>query len=89
MVWTINYLKSVQKELKKTDKNARERIREFLETKVANLENPRDLGKPLKGDKSEFWRYRVGEYRIICSIQDNSLTVLVVRIGHRKDVYRQ
>lgn len=88
MAWTINYLKSVQKELKKTDKNGRERIREFLETKVAHLENPRDLGKPLKGNKSEFWRYRVGEYRIICSISDSSLTVLVVRIGHRKDVYR-
>lgn len=88
MVWKINYLKSVQKTLRKADKNTRERIRDFLEAKVANLEDPRKLGKALKGNQSEFWRYRVGEYRIICEINDSSLTVLVVRIGHRKDVYR-
>ncbi len=58
-------------------------------SKVANLEDPRSLGKPLSGSLSGLWRYRVGSYRIIASIEDLDIRILVVKIAHRKEVYRQ
>jgi len=61
----------------------------FLSERVARVENPRSLGKPLQGSRfGEFWRYRVGDYRLICKIEDERLLVLVLRIGHRKEIYR-
>jgi mRNA interferase RelE/StbE len=59
-----------------------------LRDRLQPAENPRQLGKPLQGDKGGLWRYRVGDYRLICEIQDERITVLVLRVGHRKDVYR-
>lgn len=88
MAWTIEYLKSVQKTVKKIDPQTRQRIREYLEERVASLDDPRQLGKQLKGQFSEFWRYRVGDHRVICEIQDENLVILVVRIGHRKAIYK-
>ncbi len=60
----------------------------FLRERIRLAENPRQWGKPLDGDKVGLWRYRVGDYRLICDIQDERITVLVIRVGHRKDVYR-
>jgi len=88
VTWRIEYAQSVQKSVKKLDSGVRQRIREYLEHRVAQLDNPRQLGKPLKGEHTELWRYRVGDYRIICDIRDATLVVLVVRIGHRRTVYR-
>lgn len=87
MTWTIEYLASARKEVRKIDPQQRRRIRAYLEERVLALAHPRELGKPLKGELSELWRYRVGDYRIICQLQDERLVVLVVRIAHRKDVY--
>ena len=56
---------------------------------MAKLDDPRQLGKPLKGQHSELWRYRVGDYRVVCDLRDEVLVVLVVRIGHRKEVYEK
>lgn len=70
------------------DPPTRKRIRVFLEDRVASLSNPRDIGDPLKGELAGLWRYRVGDYRLICDIQDERVTVLVVRIGHRRQIYR-
>ena len=67
---------------------AQESIIHFLRERVQTAENPRQLGKPLHGDKGGLWRYRVDDYRLICDIQDERITILVVRVGHRKDVYR-
>ena len=65
------------------------RILKFVRERVAKLENPRSLGKPLQGSRlGEFWRYRVGDYRLICKIEDDRLLVLVLRSGHRKEIYR-
>lgn len=89
MVWKIEYLKSIQKEVRKIDRASQKKIREYLEVKVANMENPRDIGKALKGEMKELWRYRIGDYRAICEIQDNTITVLVIHIGHRKNVYKK
>jgi len=88
MTWTIEYIKSAQKAVKKIDPQIRKRIKKYLENRVATLEDPRQLGKSLTGQLSELWRYRVGDHRVICEIQDEKLVVLVVRIGHRKKIYR-
>jgi len=60
----------------------------MMDERVAVLENPRQLGKALKGPLGEFWCYRVGDYRILCDIQDRLVTILVVEIGNRREVYR-
>ena len=89
MVWRIEYAESVQKDVRKLDAQERKRIREFIEVKVALLEDPRSLGKPLSGGLSGLWRYRVGNYRVIANIEDRDVCILVVKIAHRKEVYRQ
>lgn len=87
--WTIEYLASVRKDVRRLDPLVRARLREFLEDRVASLEDPRSIGEALKGSElGEFWKYRVGDYRVICSIEDRVLRVLVVRIGNRREVYR-
>lgn len=87
--WKIEYDQEVLKELRKLDKQAVRRIDDYLNQRLTGLEDPRSLGKPLQGSKYEsLWRFRVGDYRIIANIEDQVLTVTVVKIGHRKDVYR-
>jgi len=75
-------------ELRKLDRSAQERIARFLSTDIESHEDPRGQGKPLTGGKAKLWRYRVGNYRVVCHIDDAERTVVVMRIGHRKDVYR-
>lgn len=89
MIWTIEYDILVQKTMRKMDPQIRQRIRTFLHDRLATLDNPRQTGSALQGSElGNYWRYRVGDYRIICDIQDHKLVVLVVEIGHRGDVYR-
>ncbi len=63
-------------------------ILSFLRDRLQPASNPRQWGKPLHGDKGGLWRYRVEDYRLICDIQEETITVLVLRVGHRKNVYR-
>lgn len=88
MAWTVDYTETVRKQLRKLDKQVTRRILDFLDERVAGAEEPRGMGKALTGPLGNFWRYRVGEYRIICDIQDGQLRVLVVQIGNRSEVYR-
>ena len=88
MAWTINYAKTARDQLRKLDKSAARRIVDFMDERVAVSDDPRRIGKALKGPLGDLWRYRVGDYRIICDIQDGVLTVLVLQIGNRKEVYR-
>jgi len=89
LVWKIEFARGVEKDLKKAGPEPARRILRFLREKVATLENPRSIGEPLHGPElGRFWKYRVGHYRIIASIQDSELIILVVRIGHRRNVYR-
>lgn len=74
-------------ELRKFDRSAQERIATFLSTRVHGQTNPREQGKALTGGKAQLWRYRVGAYRVVCHINDAERSVVVMRIGHRKDVY--
>ena len=89
MVWKIELDPAADRELGKIDPQIARRILTFLHKRVATLENPRSIGEALKGSKlGEFWKYRVGDWRIIASIEDSAVRILVVRIGNRKDVYR-
>lgn len=88
MVWTIDYTDTARKQLRKLDKQTARRILDFMDERIAGSENPRSAGKPLSGPLGSFWRYRVGDYRVICDIQDGALRVLVVQLGNRRDAYR-
>jgi len=88
LAWTIKVTKSAAKQLKKLDKLVQRRILSFLFHKVENSNNPRRQGKALRGKQGELWRYRVGDYRIICHLEDKSVTVLVLAVGHRKEIYK-
>ena len=84
----IDYADTAERQLSKLDKQTARRIVDFMDERVAGLENPRSTGKALTGPLGEFWRYRVGDCRVICDIQDGVLRVLVVQIGNRREVYR-
>lgn len=88
MVWRIDIDDKAKKELAGLDRTQAKRITTFLHERVAKLDDPRSIGEALKGSKlGDFWKYRVGDYRIIASIEDEALLILVVRIGNCKDVY--
>jgi mRNA interferase RelE/StbE len=89
MKWIIEFDPSAVKELDKLDPQQAKRILRFLFDRVANLDDPRSIGEALKGSRfNTLWKYRVGDYRIITSIEDNVTRILVVKIGDRKEVYR-
>ena len=89
MAWKIELTADAATKLARLDKQARLRIWNFLHQRLALIEDPRSLGKALHGPiLGEFWRYRVGDYRLICRIEDDRLVVLVLRLGHRREIYR-
>lgn len=87
MIWAIEFDDSAVKELRKLDKQAQSEILRYFRERIATKENPRRFGKALSHDLAGLWRYRVGHYRMICTIEDEKLIVLVIRVGHRKDIY--
>ena len=89
MAWRIEFEDQAKKELGKLDKQSALRITTFLRTRVEGRDDPRSVGQALKGGRlGELWKYRVGDYRIITSIEDDAVRVLVLKIGHRREVYR-
>lgn len=89
MAWRIELGRDAEKALDKLDRPVAQRILRFLYERVAPLDDPRSIGEALKGSQlGEFWKCRVGDYRIISRIEDGELRILVVRIGNRRDVYR-
>jgi mRNA interferase RelE/StbE len=89
MVWKVVVDEKALKVLQKLDKPIAARIIDFIETRLAVSENPRLLGAALHGSKlGDFWKYRVGDYRIIASIDDLEITIRVIKIGNRKEIYR-
>lgn len=88
MKWTISFDKYALKALSKIDKQNRNRILQFLKVDLLGLNNPRQIGKALKGKYKGMWRYRVGDYRIICEIVDNKLVILALEIEHRSSIYK-
>ena len=89
MAWKIEFDRAAVRELDKLDRQTTRRILAFLHGRVAALDNPRRLGEALKGSTlDEFWKYRVGDYRVIARIEDSAVRVIVVRVGSRDKVYR-
>ena len=88
MAWQIKYDKKAKKQLSKLPSQDKERIDAKLQ-EISELENPRERGKSLQGKYSDKWRYRIGNYRVICDIRDEELVILVVQAGHRKEIYKQ
>jgi mRNA interferase RelE/StbE len=89
LTWLIEIAESAQKDIRKLDRKVQKVIFHFLHERVETAADPRQIGKMLKGDLGELWRYRLSDYRIICDIQDKVVTVLVLRVRHRKSVYRR
>lgn len=87
MTWRVEFDDRARKELRKLDHQAQKRILKFLQDRIAPAEDPRQSGKALQGVLAGLWRYRVDDYRIIAHIEDQKITILVLRIGHRRDVY--
>jgi mRNA interferase RelE/StbE len=89
LAWRIEFDASARKEIEKLDRSVAARIIRFLRERVSLADDPRLLGHALKGERfGEFWKYRVGDYRVIARIEDQKLLILVIRIRHRSDVYK-
>jgi mRNA interferase RelE/StbE len=88
VTWRIEITRTAEKQVTKLDRTAQKSIPRFLRDRVVPAADPGSFGKPLHGEKRGLWRYRVEDYRLICDVQDEKITVLALEIGHRKDVYR-
>lgn len=88
MAWTIEVSEKAVRSLRKMDKQTARRIRDEL-SEIAKLEDPRSRGKVLTGNLAGVWRYRVGDYRILCDIEDGRLVILVIDVAHRSEVYKR
>ena len=88
MAWRIEYTDTARTQLRKLDRDTARRIINYMDERVAVLDAPRSVGQALTGPLGGLWRYRVGDCRVICDIQDDALRVLVVRVGRRDQVYR-
>lgn len=87
MAWTIRLIRSAEKDLARIDRVSQVRIRNYLNREISPLPNPRTRGKGLTGELSGLWRYRVGDYRLLCDIQDSVKVIMVVKVGHRSKAY--
>jgi mRNA interferase RelE/StbE len=88
LAWSANFDPRALKELEKLDRMAQRRVVKFLQERVLRRDDPRGLGKAMTGDKAGLWRYRVGDYRLICHIDDEAQSVRVLRLAHRKEAHR-
>jgi mRNA interferase RelE/StbE len=89
LAWRIEFSESAVKQLSRLDRQTAQRIVRFLRERVAPVDDPRGVGAALRGEVlGKYWKYRVGNYWVVCDIRDHIVTVIVVRIGHRREVYR-
>lgn len=89
MEWSIEFGSRAQRQFEKLDQQVARRILRFLLERVASLEDPRSIGEALAGPKlGDYWKYRVGDYRVVVLIEDEKIRILVVTVGHRRQVYR-
>lgn len=87
MSYSVQYSKQAIKELKKLDRFTRQMIYSWIDKNLSNCEDPRQHGKALTANRKGQWRYRIGDYRLICDIQDDKLVILALTVGHRRDIY--
>ncbi len=88
LAWRVSFTATALKQLKKMDRRDAETIARFLADRIAGPEDARRLGHALTGNLEGSWRYRVGDYRVLCRLRDSELLVVVVAIGHRREIYR-
>ena len=88
MIYELKYEARAVKQIKKLDPATRQLITSWIEKNLLNTDNPRQHGKGLTGSLSQYWRYRVGDYRILAEINDAEIIIIIVEIGHRRDIYR-
>jgi mRNA interferase RelE/StbE len=88
MSYRVRYDKHAEKQLDRMDAGQRRLILAYIDSKIDGIEDPRSLGKGLSGNRAGQWRYRVGNYRLLCEIRDSELVIFVFKVGHRKDVYK-
>ena len=86
MTWTVEFDDAAAKELRKLDKQAQKDILKYLRERIATDEDPRRFGKALSHNLAGLWRYKIRDYRLICNIEDDKLIVLILHVGHRKEV---
>ena len=89
MAWTVSISNIAERQLRRIDRPVQKRILDWLNDRIEGCKNPRHFGEHLKGDHAGLWRYRVGDYRILCEIQDQKIVVLILTIGHRRQVYKR
>ena len=88
MAWQVEFLPAAAKELRKLDRTVAARIVQTLEERIASLDDPRTVGSARVGEHDGYWRWRIGDYRVIARIEDERITILIVRVAHRGEVYR-
>ena len=88
MAWKIEFSAVARKQLHTLDRPVQKKIVDYLKDRIEGCKSPRHFGEPLSANRAGLWRYRVGDYRIICEIQDDKVIVLVLTIGHRREVYK-
>ena len=86
-MWSVEFTADAARDLRRLDPQVGREILTYLRKRIASDEDPRRFGKALRGEKQGLWRYRVGDYRLICLVEDERLIVLVLRAAHRKEVY--
>jgi len=84
--WTVSVSDVAERQLRKLDRPIQRRILDWLDDRIEACKNPRHFGEPLKGDLAGLWRYRVGDYRILCEIREQEVVVLVLSVGHRRQI---
>lgn len=86
--WSLEFTEKASKDFNKLDTEIYRRVTHFIDNSLLKTDNPRLLGKQLSGNLKEYWSYRIGDYRLICEIHDHKLTIIAVKIAHRRDVYK-
>ena len=87
MIYKVEFTENAKKFLKKTDKSTAKLITAWIRKNLENCENPRLHGKGLTSNRSGQWRYRIGDYRVLAEIQENKVLILILEIGHRREIY--
>jgi mRNA interferase RelE/StbE len=85
--WTVEFDDRARRELRKLDSGVQDAILRYLRERIAITEDPRRFGKPLRRNLAGLWRYRIEDFRLICRIEDDRVVILVLQVGHRRDVY--
>jgi mRNA interferase RelE/StbE len=89
LAWTIEFTEAALRQFESLDRSIANRVSKFLQQRVASQRNPRSIGQALRGERfGEFWKYRVGDYRIIAKIEDDRLVITILGVGHRREIYR-